>query len=55
MKTKNAKEAKKHFEKLCELVAKNPSPIFKMSKEDVIKTLRETREKLWEEKVAHHH
>lgn len=52
MKTKNIQKAKKHLEKLCELVAKNPSPIFKMSKEDVIKTLRKTREKLWEEKVA---
>ena len=55
MKTKKIKEAKKHLEKLREIIAKNPSPIFKMSKEDVIKTLRETRKKLWEEKVAHHH
>jgi hypothetical protein len=54
MKTKNIKAAKKHLKKLRELIARNPSPIFRMSKEDVIKTLRETREKLWEEKVAHH-
>ena len=54
MKKPNPKEAKKHLEKLRQIIAKNPSPIFKMSKEDVIKTLRKTREKLWEEKFAHH-
>ncbi len=52
---KNTKEAKKHLKKLREIIAKNPSPIFKMSKEDVIKTLRKTREAIWEEKVALRH
>ncbi len=52
---KNIKEAKKHLKKLREIIAKNPSPIFKMSKEDVIKTLRKTREAIWEEKVALRH
>jgi len=52
---KNIKEAKKHLEKLREIIAKNPSPIFKISKEDVIKTLRKTREAIWEEKVALRH
>ena len=54
MRKPNPKEAKKHLEKLRQIIAKNPSPIFKMSKEDVIKTMRKTREKLWEEKFAHH-
>ena len=52
---KNTKEAKKHLAKHRQIIAENPSPIFKMSKEDVIKTLRKTREKLWEEKLALHH
>ncbi len=52
---KNIKEAKKHLQKLRTIISKNPSPIFKMSKEDVIKTLRKTREAIWEEKLAVHH
>lgn len=50
----NPKKAKMHLKKLRQLIAKNPAPIFKMSKEDVIKTLRATREKIWEEKFALH-
>lgn len=54
MKTKKAeaKQAKKLLEKLRESIAKNPSPIFKMSKEEAIKRLRKTREEIWEEKLA---
>ena len=52
---KNAKEAKKHLNKLREIIAKNPSAIFRMSKDEVIKTLRKTREAIWEEKLAPHH
>ena len=52
MKTKNIKEAKKHLEKLCELVAKRPSPFKGMTKDEVIEKLRETREKLWEKKLG---
>lgn len=54
MKKPNPKKAKMHLEKLRQIIAKNPSPIFKMSKEDVIKTMRKTRERIWEEKFAHH-
>lgn len=45
MKTKKSdpKRAKKHLDRLREMIAKDPSPIFKMSKEDVIKQLRKTR------------
>ncbi len=49
-----AKEALKHLEKLREMIAKNPSPIFKMKKEDVIKEMRKTREELWNKKYAAH-
>lgn len=52
---KNPKEAKKHLNKIRKIIAKNPSPIFKMSEEDVIKTLRKTRETIWKEKIALRH
>jgi len=54
MKTKkpDTNPAKKHLEKLREMIAKDPSPIFKMSKEDVIKQLRKTREEIRQTKLA---
>lgn len=54
MKTKkpDAKRAKKHLEKLREMIARDPSPIFKMSKEEIIEQLRKTRKEIWEEKLA---
>ncbi len=52
---KNIQKAKKHLQKIREIISKNPPPIFKMSKEDMIKTLRKTREKIWEEKFALRH
>ena len=57
MKTRksNPKQAMQHFEKLREMIARDPSPIFKMSKEEVIKQLRKTREEIWEEKLAARH
>ena len=57
MKTKkpDPRRAKKHLDRLREMIAKDPSPIFKMSKEDVIKQLRKTRKEIWEEKLAARH
>jgi len=52
---KNVREAKKHLKRLREIIARNPSPIFKMSKDEVIKALRKTREAIWEEKIAFRH
>ncbi|MBI4651028.1 hypothetical protein HY745_07065 [Candidatus Desantisbacteria bacterium] len=52
---KNATEARKHLNKLKEIIKKNPAPIFKMKKDDIIKTLRKTREEIWEEKFAIRH
>ena len=48
----DTKRAKKHLKKLREMIAKDPPPIFKMSKEEIIKQLRKTREEIWEEKLA---
>lgn len=52
---RKSEKAIKHLEKLRKIIAENPSPIFKMSKDDVIKTLRKTREAIWEEKTALRH
>jgi hypothetical protein len=52
---KNPKKAKEHLTKIREKVAKKPSSIFKKNKKDVIKTLRETRKKIWKEKIAIRH
>ena len=52
---KNIKQAKKHLQKLREIIANNPTPIFKMSREEAIKALRKTRETIWEEKLVIRH
>jgi len=52
MKTKNAKEAKKHWEDLCKSVAKKSSPFAGMTKDEAIEAMRKVREKLWEAKLA---
>lgn len=44
--------AKKHFEKIRELVSKKPSPFEGMTKDEAIEKIREVREKLWEKKFA---
>ena len=48
-------DAKEHLKKIREIVSKKLSSIFRKNKEDVIKTLRETREKIWKEKIAIRH
>jgi hypothetical protein len=57
MKTKrpNPSRAKKHLEKLREMIAKNPPPIYKLSEEEIIEKLRKTREEIWKEKIAIRH
>ena len=51
--TKSKKEqAKELLQRIRRHVAEHPSPIFRMSKEEIIKQMRKTREKLWEEKLA---
>ena len=50
------KKAQKHLARIRELIAKNPPPIYRLkSKEEIIKALRKTRERLWEEKLAARH
>jgi len=51
----NPKKAKKHLEKLREIIAKNPPPIYKLSEDEIIEKLRKTREEMWKEKVAVRH
>ena len=47
-----AKEAKKHLDRIRELISQRPSPFAGMSKDEVIEELRKTREKLWEKKLG---
>lgn len=49
---KNIEEAKKLWKELQETISKRPSPFAGMTEEEVIKHLRKTREKLWEERLA---
>ena len=46
------KRARKHFNKIKHLVAERPSPYEGMSEEEAIETMRRTREKIWEKKIA---
>jgi hypothetical protein len=53
MKTKkDAIQAKKLWDKLCDSVATKRNPLEEMTKEEAIEEIRKVREKLWEEKFA---
>lgn len=49
---RDAKEALTHFKKLREMIAQRPSPFNGMTEEKVIGKLRQTRKKLWKEKIG---
>lgn len=48
----NVKKAKKHLNKLRQLVSKKRTPFLDMSEEDVIRAIRKTREEIWEKKLV---
>ncbi len=48
----NITKAKRHLQKLREIVAKSKSPLAHMTAEEVIQKLRKDRERIWEEKLA---
>ena len=50
----NIAKIKRHLEKLREIVSKRKSPFAHMSEQQVINKIRKDREKIWEEKFAHH-
>lgn len=50
----NITKAKIHLGKLRQLISKRKTHFSGMSEEEVIKAIRKTREKLWEEKLAGH-
>ncbi|HHT9125681.1 MAG TPA: hypothetical protein ACFYD6_07665 [Candidatus Brocadiia bacterium] len=52
MKKPNPKEAKKHLEKIRQLMSKVSSPYKGMTKQQIIDEIRKTREKLWKERIA---
>jgi len=49
---KEITKAKKHLNRIRELVAQKPSPFEGMTKDEVIEQLRKTRRQLWEEKLV---
>ena len=48
----NIKKANMHLAKLRRLATREKSPLAEMSEEEVIKTIRKTREELWDKKLA---
>lgn len=48
----NAERAKKHLEKIQQLMSKTHSPYAGLSKQEAIEKMRKIREKLWREKIA---
>ena len=49
---KDTQKAKKHIEKIRQLMSKVHSPYQGMSKQEIIDEIRKTRARLWEEKLA---
>jgi hypothetical protein len=48
----NVKKAQRHLEKLRKLISKRKHPFSDMTEEEIINTLRKTREELWDKKLA---
>lgn len=48
----NIRKAKKHIERIRQLMSKVHSPYTGMSKQEIINEIRKTREKLWGYKLA---
>ena len=48
----NVKKAQRHLAKLRELVSKRKHPFSNMTEEEIINTLRKTREEIWGKKLA---
>lgn len=48
----SAKRAKKHLDKIYQLMSQVKSPFEGLDEEEIIKKLRKTREEIWEEKLA---
>ncbi|NCO68628.1 MAG: hypothetical protein GW873_08915 [Nitrospirae bacterium] len=48
----DSQKAKKHLEKVRELVSKRKHPFSDMTEDGIIEALRRTRKELWEKKLA---
>ncbi len=48
----NIKKAKRHLAKLRQLVSRKPARLLHMDEEEVIKTIRKSREEIWDKKLA---
>lgn len=51
----NVKEAKKHLDRIREIMSQSRSPFVGMTKDEAIEKMRKIREELWEEKLAARH
>lgn len=49
----NVKKAQRHLEKLRKLISKRKHPLSDMTEEEIIKTLRKTREGIWDKKMQY--
>ena len=47
-----AKQAKRHLNRLRQIVSQTPSPFAGMSEEEAIEKMRKIRKEMWETKVA---
>lgn len=50
----STKRAKEHLTKLRKLISKRKHPLSDMPEEEVIETLRKTREDIWDKKLVTH-
>lgn len=48
----NPQKAKKHLERVRELISKSKHPFSDMTEDEIIEVLRKTRKELWEKKLA---
>lgn len=48
----NPQKAKKHLEKVRELISKRKHPFSDMTEDEIIEALRKTRKELWGKKLA---
>jgi hypothetical protein len=48
----NVKKAKMHLAKLRQLTSKKKTSLSEMTEEEVINTMRKTREEIWDKKLA---
>lgn len=49
---RNITKARRHLQKIREIISKRKSPLANLREEEVIEKIRKDRENIWEEKLA---